>query len=434
MRNPVTAILSALAGALSNRALATGDARRSGAEEAGLLPVPLPECADAARPGSLTLIDVDGLASINESYGPDLGDRLIERIADVTRRAMPPGGAMERLDGGRFVLWLSSGGAPEAMRLAEELRRFVARASIETPAGRVSRTISAGVVQLSGEEGRARALMAADAALARAKRLGGDRVSLAAGPTYPSGPTTAEVQDAIHTGDLGYHVQPIFDLATGKAVGVEALLRWARGDGGHMRPSDFLHRLDRLPEEAAGLFIDLAVDAARPFVTAPDPLFVSFNVTAGALEDEDSQSRTWLRTLMTRLPAERLMLELLESAVITRPDAALAALDYAREHGARIALDDFGTGLSNLDRMLDLRPDVIKLDRMLMTGLGESERTEAMLAAMVAMADRMEVRLVAEGLETPADTELVRAMGISWGQGFHLGRPAPVGDWVDRLL
>ncbi|UWQ22736.1 bifunctional diguanylate cyclase/phosphodiesterase [Jannaschia sp. W003] len=433
-----------LGGVCGAGAFAAGTAVRGrGGRADGLRPVPLPAAAAVpvpaaeppagGRPEALVLVDVDGLARLNEAAGPDIGDRLLERIADVSRRTMPPGAAMERLDGGRFVFWLASGGTDAAIDFAEALRIHVTRTSVEASGTRISRTVSAGVVRLSGGEARARALMAAEAALRRAKRLGGDRVALAAGPVHPKGPTVDEVQAAIRSGQLGYHVQPIWDLASGRAVGVEALLRWTRGDGRTMRPADFLHRLDRLDGDTAALFVDLAVDAARPFVEAGRPLFVSFNVSAGALEDDQSQSRAWLRALMDRLPTDRLMLELLESAVVTCPDRARAALGGARTRGTRIALDDFGTGLSNLDRMLDLAPDVVKLDRALLSGLGECPRAEAMVRGVAGMADAMGFVLLAEGIETPIDAELVQGLGARWGQGFHLGRPAPVAEWAARL-
>ena len=429
MADPLFLIAAGLLGALLGAGAMRLRGRRAPAE---LTPVPLPALS-AERPDAVMVLDVDGLGELNARHGPDAGDRLIERIADVTARALPPGGAMERLDGGRFVLWLG-GGVQGAEALAERLRTLGARISVDAGGTRVSRTLSAGVVPLSGEEGRARALMAATDALARAKGRGGDRVGRTRAPDAPRGPSAEEVEAAIAAGDIGYHVQPIFDLASGRPVGMEALVRWVRRDGTMLRPSDFLHRLSRLPEAAVAPLVELAAAAARPFVQAPAPLYVSFNVTAGALEDRGSPACLWLRSLAERLPTDQMMLELLESAVITHPDLAQEALDWARARGMRIALDDFGTGLSNIDRLIELRPDIVKLDRILLTGLGEDPRAEAVLKALAEAGAKLKVPLIAEGIETPADAELLRAMGIRYGQGFHLGRPAPAADWAKRLL
>jgi EAL domain-containing protein (putative c-di-GMP-specific phosphodiesterase class I) len=201
-----------------------------------------------------------------------------------------------------------------------------------------------------------------------------------------------------------------------------------------LHPSDFLHRINALPEDVAALFADLAVDAARPFVTAPVPLRFGLNLTAGALDETGNQSGEWLRNVLSRLPAEQMVLELLESAVITNPTAAQATLADLRQNGVKVALDDFGTGLSNLDRVLEINPDIIKLDRRFVANLGETGRPEAVLKLMVEMTRDLDIRLIAEGLETAADTEIVRSLGINHGQGYHLGRPKPVAYWAEKLL
>lgn len=401
--------------------------------ETELQPVALPQTPGRAA-DALVLLDVDRLAELNAQFGPDIGDRTLERITDVIRRATPTGAAYERLDGGRYVVWLSEMDVNEAAAFADELRALTPRASIDVGGRRIGRTLSAGVVPLLGSEGRARALMAAQGALRRAKKQGGDRVVRVTTPDQPIGPSAAEVQEAIRTGAIGYYVQPIFDLNTGRATGVEALLRWTLQDGSIMPPSSFLHRIEELPEDAAVLFSDLAVSTARLFVEGPNPINFGLNVTGRALEDEGSQSRDWLLALVDQLPAEHVVLELLESAVITNPDVALRTLAELQRKGCQIALDDFGTGLSNLDRILDVNPQTIKLDGSLVAQLGETGRAESLISGVAGMGKDLGIKVIAEGLESAADTEVVSALGVGYGQGYYLGRPHPAAYWAEKLF
>ncbi|KIT17077.1 bifunctional diguanylate cyclase/phosphodiesterase [Jannaschia aquimarina] len=399
-----------------------------------LVSVPLPG-RTASRPGSLILLDVDAMGALNEVHGYDAGDRLLERIADALRRGLPPGAGQERLDGGRFLLWLPEVDADQALDLSRRLRAHIREVTIEVGDVRLARTISAGIVPVSGEEGRSRAILHADDALRRAKEIGGNSVQLGAvrgGP--PRMPSAEEVTTAIRDGLLSYYVQPIFDLNTGQPAGVEALIRWVDAEGRIVRsPDDFLPLLERLPEDVTDTLVGMAERAALPFVTGPRPLYIAFNATAGALERRDSLARKWFRELRKRIPADRIVIELLESAVLLDPESAARTLRIAQSLGIRIALDDFGTGLSNLDRIVQFRPDLIKLDRVFMNGLGEGGPADAVVSATARLAKDLNISVVAEGIETPADAEIMRQAGVTLGQGYMLGRPAPPEDWAKRL-
>ena len=393
-----------------------------------------PAGCTATGESALVLFCIDDLGSLREEFGEDVADRLQDRVVGILRRTAPPGARFEHRSGAGHVVLTIHGTPLEAVGgIAESARRLAALATVEAGGRRVGRTVSAAVVALGADaEG---ALRAAAALLAAGTRRGGDRIvtpddDLAA-------VEAADVVDAIRSGALRYHVQPILALRTGRAVGVEALLRWTAGGRIVRMPAQFLHRTEWLPEGAIVRLADLAGEAARPFVERPDPLDVAFNVTADALEAPRGPQGRWLAALVDRLPPERIVLELLETTVVARPDAAIRTIAALRGRGVRVALDDFGTGLSNLDRLLAIRPDLVKIDRALIvtggTDARQDNRREAVIGALVGLTRRLGMALIAEGLETEADVEAARRLGIAFGQGFHLGRPAPVEHWAARL-
>ena len=128
-----------------------------------------------------------------------------------------------------------------------------------------------------------------------------------------------------------------------------------------------------------------------------------------------------------------MVLEIVETAVVVCSGTTLAMIEQLRARGVRIALDDFGTGLSSLERLRRLPVDVLKIDRTFIDGLGCDGREEAILASLAALAQGLDIDLVAEGIETEAQARELVGLGVPFGQGFHLGRPGPASDWAARL-
>ncbi|WP_308916422.1 bifunctional diguanylate cyclase/phosphodiesterase [Jannaschia sp. LMIT008] len=390
--------------------------------------------AIGAEAGFLALLDVDGLRRLNERYGLDAGDRLLDSIESSITGAVPDGVVHESLPGGRYLLRFERGTLDAVLDQVEGLRIAAIRSNVEIDGERLGRPLSAALIPLHRHESRSRAILRAEEALRRCKAMGGDRV-VVADLQDPDAMGIDALQTATRAGELGYHVQPVFDLRTGDAVGVEALLRWQMPDGTQVRPGQFMHWLDRLPDDVTELFLDLAVEAAGPFVHASRPLHVAFNITASALERTESQAYAWLNVLLhDRLPPDRITLELLESAVLVESDVRIGQLDRLRALGTWVALDDFGTGLSNLDRILTFAPDLVKLDRAFLARGDRVTVRDAMLRAMVDLSRDAGFVLVAEGVEDAATRDRIAAMGVARGQGYFLGRPGPAAYWAGRLL
>ncbi|MDB2406971.1 GGDEF domain-containing phosphodiesterase [Jannaschia sp.] len=383
--------------------------------------------------GCLALIDVDDLRALVEEHDYDVSMRLLQRIHDALRRAMPPGARLQKAGEGRFVLCMPKMTLAEATESVEALRRIGGQALIGGTAGTAMRTLSAGLIQVPANEPHSRAILRCGTEVARAKAFGGDR--LRSGQDWPScgaTPTLAEIEAGLATGALRYHVQPIIDLAGGHVAGLEALLRWTQPDGTLVEPGKFVDVLERIPNHLVDLLPRLLEHLADSLVARPG-LFVTINITGAVMDGPNSGSCLWLQEVLRRLPPDQLVVEIVESAVIARPARAQDLVTRLRAQGVRVALDDFGTGLSNLDRLRKMEVDILKMDRGFVAGLGGDGREEVILRNLVRMTQELGISLCAEGIEDETQRATVAGLGIRYGQGFHLGRPAPVEEWIGRL-
>jgi EAL domain-containing protein (putative c-di-GMP-specific phosphodiesterase class I) len=395
------------------------------------------------RPGGVALLDVEDLGGVNDDHGMDAGDALMAAIEARMSEALEGDARLMRLDGDRFLLWLPALSTGAARRETRRLIALAGRVELVLGGHRIRRDVQAGMAILGPTERRRDALVRAEGALRAAKECS-DRIFVEAGPGDgprggPDRPSREEVLEALSSGDFAYHVQPIVALGRrrdeDRVCGVEALLRWQRPDGVVLLPDSFLGPLERTGAQM-GLDPRLAVQVARNFVSPASgaPLGCAFNITGAVLDGSDRAGRRWIETLLEALPPAQLTFEIVESAVISRPDAAVALVTWLRALGARIALDDFGTGVSGLDRLRDLPVDVVKLDRSFTQALGQPDgRSEGILLGLAAMGRAMGFEVIAEGIESEATLETVRGLGVSKAQGFLLGRPGPAALWSDRL-
>lgn len=209
--------------------------------------------------------------------------------------------------------------------------------------------------------------------------------------------------------------QPIKDLRSGDVVGMEALARFP----GEWPPNVWFDEA-----AAGGLGVELEVDALRKALAhlsdLPEDAFVSINLSADAAVSET------LRDVLTAHPSERIVLELTEHARVGDYDRLVRGLDELRESGLRLAVDDVGAGFSSLRHVLNLSPDFVKLDVSLTRDVATDPRREALATALVAFATKLETTIVAEGIERQEELDVLRRLGVTHGQGYFLGRPAPL--------
>ncbi|WP_260598610.1 sensor domain-containing phosphodiesterase [Sphingomonas endolithica] len=234
-----------------------------------------------------------------------------------------------------------------------------------------------------------------------------------------------------HPGQLRLMCQPRIDLATGRCDGGEALLRWQHPTLGDISPAEFIPIIERtaMVGPTTAWVLDAAVAQIGAWRAAGLDLRLSVNISAANLEEADFAARVQLMLLKYRVPADRLELEITESAMMGNADLALAQLTLLAESGVTIAIDDFGTGYSSLAYLQRLPVQVVKIDQSFVRGLGAGcERDDNLVRSMITMSHGLGYRVVGEGVETAAAADLLRDMGCDEAQGYLFARPLEMDD------
>ncbi|MGI9464325.1 MAG: putative bifunctional diguanylate cyclase/phosphodiesterase, partial [Aestuariivirgaceae bacterium] len=227
---------------------------------------------------------------------------------------------------------------------------------------------------------------------------------------------------ALHNQDLEVVYQPIVDLTTLRPVAFEALARWKDQDLGEVSPDVFVPIAEQtgLINELTFQLLDEASAAANQW---PKDVHLSFNMSA----KEVVKTSTGLRTLSVlnknMLPPQRLDIEITESAFIENLEAAIANIQNLKLSGISVALDDFGTGHASLGYVEKIALDKLKIDRSFITSINEKERSQYIVKAIIEMCRNLEIRCIAEGIETHDELSALRALGCKYGQGFLFARP-----------
>jgi len=398
--------------------------------------------AERFRPGSSDLacifLDLDNFKVVNDSLGHAAGDELLVELAARLRGAVRPGDLVARFGGDEFVVVCeqvdSDGAVALAERIGEALRRPVRLGGVEfRPAASVGVTVQT-PEHLAAEE----LIRDCDIAMYQAKASGKGRITVldqeARARARDKLRLVAELRDAIERREISMVYQPIFDTVDGVAVSVESLARWQHRERGAISPTTFVP----LAEEsglvnALGLLVldetcrQLAVWDRELGSAAPERAHV--NVSALQL---DANLPGHVASALHRhgLAAERLSVELTESALMKDPDAARAILLELRGLGVQISIDDFGTGYSSLAYLRHLPVDCLKVDRSFVAELadGHGEIT----SAVIALARSLGLCTVAEGVETVEQAEELTRLGATYLQGFGLAEPldgATAGSW-----
>lgn len=378
-------------------------------------------------------VDLDDFKDVNELYGHEAGDIILmeaaRRLSSLTRSS----DTAARLGGDEFaVVQAGSEGLEAAERLAARLVTALGqpyetgKATVTT----IGASIGVALVPTDGEEVD-ELLAAADIALQRAKAEGGRRVVLYQ-PTMEREARDRRLLEsdllaALGRNEMSVAYQPLVDVATRRILGFEALLRWSHPQRGMVPPDLFIG-----VAEANGTISDLGEwaleQACREAAGWALPLFVAVNVSPLQVQRGPAFAEMVQGVLArTGLPPERLELEVTEGVLIREADAALDALGRVRALGVRIALDDFGTGYSSLATLQAFPFDKIKVDRRFVAGLGGGSRQDATIVrAVLGLAHGLGIPVVAEGVETEKQLEVLRAENCAEAQGWLFGRPGPV--------
>ena len=383
---------------------------------------------------SVCFIDLDNLKIVNDGLGHSVGDQLLRAVG--TQLLEHHAGAISRFGGDEFVVVLEDVNADQAEATGATILSAIQRSHVPGIAARV--TASIGVAASRRDQLDPETIIRdADAAMYVAKRGGRARVvqfdehmrAMAARRFH----LETTLRTALDRDELEIHIQPVVDLASGRISGFEALSRWSEA-----RPIEFIP-----VAEESGLISRLGWWALQRslaglgLVHALGPLYaevrMGVNVSGHQLLDPDFARLVVQEVHDLGLDPAHLILELTESVLIDPREEIDRVLRDLRDAGISLALDDFGSGYSSLGYLRRYPIDVLKLDTSYTQGLLNDPGTRIIAEGVVTMASRLGLHVVAEGVETGAQLELVRDMGIEFAQGNLLGEPISVNDTLDLL-
>jgi diguanylate cyclase (GGDEF)-like protein/PAS domain S-box-containing protein len=373
---------------------------------------------EGTSPVAVFFVDLDRFKQVNDALGHRAGDELLTLCAQRFSACMGPNDQIARLGGDEFAMMLPASDRERVVDVVSGLQAAVAEpfpvAGTEVVIG-----ASIGVVIVDDpHDDPAAILQDADMAMYRAKG-GSTRYELfepsMRASTVNRIETERALRGAIERRQIKVVYQPILDLATGRTIAAEALVRWDHPTRGLLSPADFLPIA-----ESTGLIVPIGdivlQDAIATIASLPEGFAVSVNLSAQQLAHSTVLSS--LPTLLRDrgLNPDRLWVEVLETHVLDQQNKTV--IRELSRAGIRIAIDDFGTGYGSLLYLRDLEVDVIKIDRSFITGLSQNLSDRAIVAALVGLAHHLGIKVVGEGVETVAECELLRSTGADLAQGW----------------
>lgn len=385
----------------------------------------------------LVLLGIDDFKMVNASLGPQTGDHLLRQIASRLHAHCPQASLLARISGDEFIVLLPDAHLPMQRESLIQSVGAVFTKPFQTATDEVTLRASMGVVMtcVTGKEVDTDLLRQASIALRAAKARGhSQRVDYE--PTLLNQALAAaqmvvDLKTALAQSELRVYFQPIIDLKTEKICGLEALVRWQSSTRGMVNPGDFIPVaeesgqivelgnwvMQQATTEVAQLMLDNGLD---------DRFTLHVNVSVRQLVQADFAKTVAQAITRSGIPAKSLMVEITESVLMDEDSPTLKTIADVRALGVGIALDDFGTGYSSLSYLNRFPFHALKIDRSFVVAAEKSERSQAILKAVVDITRGLGVEAVAEGIETREQARMLRDFGCTYAQGYLFGRPAPL--------
>ena len=382
---------------------------------------------------AVLFIDIDRFKAVNDIAGHAAGDQLLIGVARRLREVLRPADTVARLGGDEFVVLCENlyDVQKEAVAIAERICETVSQ-PFSAAGNELFTSASVGLAFVRPGDDPHVLVARADSAMYMAKQRGRSRWEIYH-PDFDERTTRrAELINGLHRAversELVLHYQPVKDLGTGAVVSMEALVRWQHPTLGIVAPTEFIPLAEEtglIVEIGEWVLTEACTQCAAWRAEGYDSVDVAVNVSGRQLEDPDFAQGVERVLVATGLPASALSMEVTESVIVTEGSIGHEVLEGLQRIGVRLAIDDFGIGYSSLSYLAKLPVHSLKVDRTFIAGLGTAHDS-SIVAAMVELAHKLGLEVVAEGVETELELEQLREANCDEAQGFLLGRPAPL--------
>ncbi len=387
---------------------------------------------------ALMFVDLDRFKYINDHYGHAAGDAVLIDVARRITTALRKSDTVIRLSGDEFIVLMPVvHQVADAGRVAEKVIDALSRPYFFN-GNRMTISASAGIAVFPGDGDDIDTLLShADMAMYKAKERGRNQYLFFDQQMNKEAQYRNEIERqlaiAIREQQMVMHYQPVIDLQTNRITHAEAMIRWQHPEKGLLMPDEFI----RVAEET-GLMIPLGewvIDTVCAQVGAwcgalDTTLQVSLNVSPNQMMHADLEHQFATAMRVHHVPAGRLSVEVTENV---RMDTIMDRLEHMRQMGIHFLIDDFGTGFSSMRYLKQLPFDGLKIDRMFIDGVDTNEENAILVRSMIDMAHSLNLKVVAEGIESETDAEFLRQQGCDYGQGYLFGKPVPA-DQFQAIL
>ena len=390
---------------------------------------------------ALFFIDLDRFKRINDTLGHDIGDLLLIKVAHILKNAVRQDDTVARLGGDEFVVMLEDVEGIDAINhiaqdIIEKMKKPVLLRENQVS---VSPSIGISLYPTDGEDAET-LLKHADIAMYHAKKEGRNNFQYYETSMNLAAKKRLLLENKLRLGiernEFYLHYQPQFDLGSGQLVSVEALARWRDDTGNFIPPSEFIPLAEEL-----GLIItlsekllELAIESLSRWHSKGVMIGLAFNLSARHLQHYDLSR--FVDKLLERFPIKTQLLEfeLTESVLMEDVERVQRLFEGLADKGVELALDDFGTGFSSLRYLSQLPIKKLKIDRSFVAQIGENPEMEAIIQAILTLADSLKMKTVAEGIETREQAEFLKYSGAGCAQGFLFSKPLEIAALETLLM
>ncbi len=381
---------------------------------------------------AIIFIDLDGFKDINDAHGHHAGDILIKSISARLIKICPEQALLARVGGDEFAILINMPGATaQAAQLAERIGEEIALpVLVERHVLQVGASI--GIASNAGGAVDANELLRrADTAMYHVKTRGKGEVAIY-DTAFDEGRIRRlaigrEIGNGLANEEFEVFYQPVVSAQTGAIASAEALIRWPRRPDGPLEPQEFIDIAEGTGQiHPLGLFVlERACRDLKPF----SHLKLSVNVSPAQFRDHGFERQVAHVLEQTRFEPHRLQLEITEGYLLAQPERAIRAIERFKAMGMSIALDDFGTGFTSIHYLQSYGFSHIKIDKSLLSGLQPGSKASLLVTGTIYLASGLDMRVIAEGVETEQQAEILREAGCHKLQGFLFGRPMPIAEF-----